>query len=287
MLVESEDEVSGRRSLLGIRREEKTFTCRLNGEDVRRRSQLAEALPVLWIGPESQAFLSQGPDVRRRFLDMGLFHVEHRYLDLVTEFQRTLRQRNAAIRHGITKDVRLWDHGFIELALRIDEYRQGFAANLMSRVVGYLQEQNWDFDVAYRYRRGWRQDRSLEEQLADRLETDMRLGYTGAGPHRAELELTSGGLPLERTLSRGQQKLLVFAFHLQLLDLIRSTTGQSPVLLIDDLSAELDQGNRYRMMEQLAVRPGQVFVTAIDRDMLLKPDDSTIPMFHVEHGALI
>lgn len=95
-------------AILGVRRGKQSLLCRLNGSDVRKRSELAEALPVQWIGSQPQLLISMGPEVRRRFVDMGLFHVEPPYLRAYAEFQRTLQQRNAAIRQGSREQVSLW-----------------------------------------------------------------------------------------------------------------------------------------------------------------------------------
>ena len=137
--------------------------------------------------------------------------------------------------------------------------------------------------LAFRYHPGWRTDIGLKEQLHQRLERDMRYGYTSVGPHRAELAIELDGLPAERQLSRGQQKRLVFALNLSLWDLVNGSTGRAPVILIDDLAAELDPKNRTDIMAALRARGGQVFLTEITPELVR--DETTGRMFHVEHGV--
>lgn len=285
VIVGIRDEAAGRDSILGIRREKRALVCRLDGKDIRKRSILAEALPVQWIGSQPQLFLGMGPEVRRRFIDMGLFHVEHSFLGALTEFQRTLRQRNAAIRTGSMEQLRLWNRPFGEAGLAMHEYRTAFVDELMRRVIGLIDDWAPGYQLAYRYRCGWNKEHSLADQLERKMETDLRLGYTARGPQRAELEILTNGALAEKKLSRGQQKVVVLALNLALADLVKSRKGAMPVILIDDLPAELDPINRERMMHELQQRGGQVFLTKIEIGML-NAIGSGARTFHVEHGAL-
>ena len=111
------------------------------------------------------------------------------------------------------------------------------------------------------------------------------MGFTGIGPQRAELAIFSDGLPVEKTLSRGQQKMLLLALNLALLDVVRETTDSMPVFLLDDLAAELDEANRRSVVQSLIVRNVQTFLTKID-DRAISADPVDTRTFHVEHGAL-
>lgn len=286
VIVGLEDEAGERKSLLGIRRERKVLTCRLDRQDVTKRSVLAETLPVQWIGSQPQLFLAMGPEMRRRFIDMGLFHVEQSYLDILSGFQRILRQRNAAIRTGISGDVRLWDSPFYAAATRISRFRETFIADLMGRVGVLISTWQPGFEIGYRYRRGWPAHQDLRDQLTAKLDQDLRLGYSSIGPQRAELELLADGTIAERKLSRGQQKMLVLALHLALMDCVIGARGYAPVLLVDDLAAELDIPNRERIIAEIEARQAQSFLTMIEEDALVTRRHSISKTFHVEHGRL-
>jgi DNA replication and repair protein RecF len=274
-----------RASILGLRREKSAIVCRMDGKDLNKRSDLAEALPVQWVGSQPQVFLEQGPDVRRRFLDMGLFHVEHSYLHIVSELQRVLRQRNAALRSGDAEMASIWDKPLELVSDQVNEARSRFVESLMPNVISLLSDWSQDFDFSYRYRSGWHTDKPLSELLKRKIGIDLKMGFTGIGPHRAELALFSDGLPVEKKLSRGQQKMLLLALNIALLDLSRSRTTWSPILLVDDLAAELDETNRSRVLRSLVERETQAFLTKID-DSALRVDSVDNRTFHVEHGAL-
>ena len=285
VVLELWDDIRQRISILGVRRERRLLTCRLDGQDLTRRSAMAEALPVQWISSQPQLLLGLGPDTRRRFVDMGLFHVEQSYLQVFSEFQRILKQRNAAIRQGTIDGVRIWDQPFNQAALALNASRERYVEDLMKRVAALVERWGLGFRVSYRYRPGWHAKDPLDDQLRAKAELDMRMGYSTIGPQRADLEILADDVNAERNLSRGQQKILVLALNIAMLDATTAQRGRAPVLLIDDLAAELDVRNRATIVEELEARPAQVFLAMIEEGAL-RPRQTPARMFHVEHGAL-
>lgn len=270
--------------ILGVRRGKRTFDCRLDNSDVRKRSTLAEALPVQWVGSQPQQFLERGPELRRRFFDMGLFHVEHDYLRTYAELNRTLKQRNAALKSGDRDGVTAWSPPFSKAAIALDEQRRGFIADLMEATTRLLRTWDLGFEITYRYRRGWRAESEISEELARKLDFDLANGFTSVGPQRAEIEVLSDGVVAEKTLSRGQQKMLVIALNLAMIDMMRERRRTAPVILVDDLGAELDLSNQRRILVAIAERGVQGFISAIQLPDYEKPIAARV--FHVEHGHL-
>lgn len=275
---------SNRRSVIGVRRSTQSLRCRINGEEVRKRSTLAENLPVQWIGSQPQLLLDGGPEVRRRFIDMGLFHVEHGYLAHYHAFNRALRQRNAALRAGSSSDFVAWEHAIAGGGEYLTERRLVFVDQLMSNVGEILSGWMPGVELSYRYRIGWPEGEALQDALARRREADLRAGYSTVGPQRADLAIKVGGTAIEKTLSRGQQKLVVFAFHLALRDSMLGAGRSTPIVLIDDLDAEFDRANRTKVIDALVERNAQVFLARIDGNAVSLPQATR--MFHVEQGRL-
>ena len=216
---------------------------------------------------------------------MGLFHVEHDYLPAYAAFARALKQRNAALKTGEPAAVAAWDEPFVQTAERLDRRRAAFVECLLQHAVVVLDGWQPGFAVSGRYRRGWREGSELQAELARRLELDMRTGFTSVGPHRAEVELlTDSAAPAEKTLSRGQQKLLVIALNLALADRMIAERQRRPVVLIDDLAAELDSANQQKVVAALGARDVQAFIASIADPTALCPPGA--PVFHVEHGEI-
>lgn len=274
-------------STLGVERTKNGIACRLDGEIVRKRSVLAETLPVVWISSQPQLLLNQGPDARRRFLDMVLFHVEPESLNHLAAFSRILRQRNAALRSGDGVSAANWDYQFIEKADLIAVARSALIDHFSARTNALLSQWGWTIEVQFAFRRGWRRDGDLGDLLKQRLRGDLRQGFTSVGPQRADVEFRVAAGPANKTLSRGQQKMLVMALNLAAVDLTREQRADhAPVVLIDDLAAELDAENRSRVIRELECRSLQAFLTKIDPTAIASTTAKDQKTFHVEHGAL-
>jgi DNA replication and repair protein RecF len=221
---------------------------------------------------------------------MVVFHVKHGYLTMLATYQRILRQRNAALRTGHAPSARAWDEALVEAASMVDSERQALLNRLVEKVTPLLAEWPIGAEIRFRYQSGWNLESDLMDLLAARMEDDLRQGYTGRGPHRAELEVMAVNgdreHPAAKVLSRGQLKLLVIALNLAVFDVIAEGEGvRRPVWLLDDLAAELDASNRTRVISALHTRATQTFVTRLNDEAL--PTHAIDTMFHVEQGRLL
>ncbi|MCK4607985.1 MAG: DNA replication and repair protein RecF, partial [Gammaproteobacteria bacterium] len=129
--------------------------------------------------------------------------------------------------------------------------------------------------------------RPLGELLQEHLARDLKLGYTTIGPQKADLRIRIRSLPVQDVLSRGQQKLLLFALRLAEGVLLYQQKQQRCIYLIDDLPAELDQQHRSQVIDVLTEIKAQTFITGIaqvDLDAILVGKEAK--MFHVEHGGI-
>jgi len=258
---------------------------RIAGSDVTTIAELAELLPIQLINPDSYRLLDAGPKYRRQFMDWGLFHVEQSFYDAWRRLQRTLKQRNAALRDG--QEVSVWDPELVEVSEKLHQLRASFMVELLPFVQDVLKELCDLEDLSFNYFPGWDVDRGLEAVLRTAHRRDRELGFTQYGPHRADLQVKSGKLPVHAVLSRGQQKLLVCALSLAQGALVRTLVNKRCIYLIDDLPAELDVAHRRNLVKMLGRLSSQVFVTSVEKEALssvIKGYD--VKMFHVEHGAI-
>ena len=272
---------------VGIERSKDGQQIRLGGQSLRQLAELVDSFPLQLVSPASHALLEAGPKQRRQFLDWGVFHVEQTFFANWQRYAQALRQRNAALRrHFPEAQVRAWDEDLLiatrELHRQRTTYVQAFEPYL-AREIAALTDLG---QLELTYRQGWPRDLDYGEALRQGIARDRDRGYTGAGPHRADLSLKLDGVAVQERLSRGQQKLLATAMLLAQSRFFRERTGRTPTFLIDDLAAELDAGHRARLLAELKGLGLQVMVTAIDFGDL---DISGWPqsrMFHVEHGTL-
>ena len=269
---------------IGFEKSLKNTELRLKGERIKKVSEIAKVLPIQIMGPESHSLLDSGPNMRRKFLDWGVFHVEHDYIEIWKRYRRALRQRNSALRTN-PRVVSSWDSEFCETAERIDNYRREYLAELKPRFFENIAQLTSLDGLKLSYRRGWGKDNSLKEQLKMSLEKDRQTGYTARGPHRADLVLQYQGVTVDQRLSRGQQKLVVYALKLAQASLF-DNSNQGCLVLIDDLQSELDENHRNQVLQLLCKTKSQIFITATDADSLDTGYWSEKKMFHVEHGNI-
>ncbi|MGN2248525.1 DNA replication/repair protein RecF [Frateuria sp. GZRe14] len=275
------------RRRLGLGREGARWEARLDGESVPL-GLLVQACAVVCFEPGSHALIAGAAEERRRFLDWGVFHVEHGFLGAWRRYQRALKQRNALLRAGASGPDELyvpWERELGEMAAAIDDYRQTYFGRLLPilriSAASLLPELG---PVDLRYRRGWTEDMGLADVLAEQRGRDLARGHTTAGVHRADWSLAFEQAPLREHLSRGQEKLTALTCLLAQAELHAECRGEWPVVCLDDLASELDLAHQAAVVERLAAVGAQVLVTGTECPVSLQSRSHR--MFHVEQGQI-
>ena len=279
---------------LGVQRSQSgEVKLRLGAEDIRSVACLADELPLLVINSSMFDLLIGEPAQRRRFLDWGVFHVEHRHREARQRFQRALQQRNILLRRGNIDRLELdiWTRDLAVQGEAVAAAREAFLKALepvFRPIVAALAPELEAVELAYR--RGWDATEGFAATLQRSLDSDLDQGFTQSGPQRADLRVMLHGHAAAETLSRGQQKLLVTALKLAQGQLL-ADTGTSVLFLVDDLPAELDAARCERVCRRLASMRAQTLITCVDANAisaswLSATDDEAVQMFHVEHGTV-
>ena len=271
-------------TILGIRASRGDTQIRIGGQPARSSTELAGHFPPHIIDPEVHKLLEDGPSQRRKFVDWGVFHVEHTFLVEWQRYHRALRQRNAALRAaGSGSPVAAWDEELTGSGTRLAALRGEYLARL-APFLAAAGRALLELDVTVAHHTGWSADETLAEALGRSAERDRRYGLTHVGPHRADISVRVDGQLARDRISRGQQKLLASALTLAQLGLQESVAPGRTALLLDDPAAELDAERLERLVALVRTLPVQLFVTSLRSDLpgLGAPG----AMFHVEHGAL-
>ena len=279
---------AGERPLrLGLGREASRWEARLEGEGTSLGEMIAECA-VTCFEPGSHALIAGAAEERRRYLDWGVFHVEHAFLDNWRRYQRALKQRNSLLRSTAPLDALQyapWEAELAGLAGWIDTQRQLYLEQLRPRlqacVAALLPELGCP---ELRYRRGWGEDQELLAQLEALRARDLARGHTSLGAHRADWSLSFEQAPQREHLSRGQEKLTALACMLAQARLFADVRGDWPIVCLDDLASELDEAHQAAVIAQLAASGAQVWVTGTALPEALRG----VPhrLFHVEQGRL-
>ena len=272
---------------IGLRRcRDLKHTTRIDGRDITRRSELVQLIPLQVVSPESVSLLLEGSDQRRNFIDWSLFHVEQSFYFHLSHYQRALKQRNALLKRGSQTELHHWNVQLSQHGVVIDRLRREYVEKISPLVVVLLQELLPDVDIVLRYRKGWSSELELDSALNQGLDTDLKMKYTTSGPHRADLTVKCLQGKAAETLSRGQLKLTVVALKLAQAILLERESSRKPVLLIDDLAAELDVEHRALLLNTLREIDSQLFITTPELGLIDHGQWGEKKVFHVEHGQV-
>jgi DNA replication and repair protein RecF len=246
-------------------------------------AELAAVLRADVIDPSVHRLVEGGPSERRRFLDWGVFHVEHSYLEIWQRYRRLLGQRNAALQRGggAIAELKVWTEAVAAAGEQVDGFRRSYLERLEPYVTAHAAALLGQA-ISVEYRRGWRADLDLASALDASVGRDRAVGHTEAGPHRADLVLNIAGHRVQDEASRGQQKLVAVALVLAQESVVSALAPARSLLLVDDPAAELDRAAFDRLLDGLARIRSQLFFTGLAP---LALNNGAAPrVFHVERG---
>jgi DNA replication and repair protein RecF len=271
-------------SILGIQ-------IRLNNAPLKKLSDLASHLPLQYIPANCHQFFDLGPGFRRKVIDWGLFHVEQEFMFHWQAYKKILSQRNAALRNSKPiNEVRVWDSSLIEHGLKIASYRSHYLTNLLVEFIKWFNMLCDDYSSAkyeIRYSAGWPKDSQFAEVLHTTISRDCALGYTRSGPHAADWSIKINGQDPAEMCSRGQQKMFFLAISLAQISLLQEKTQGKSVLLIDDISSELDAEHQEVAMKTIKNLNIQSFITSTNPELNSSINtEEKDRMFHVKRGEI-
>lgn len=291
--------VPGSTHKTGLQHAGQTWQGRLDGETVHQLGELCGPFAALTFEPGSHALLSGGGEPRRRYLDWGLFHVEQAdaasgsgasaFFQHWRRYGRALKQRNAALKQGCGSDqLEVWERELVSAGEVLTRQRQAYVERLQPRLAGQMQRLASSLGAArFQFNPGWRSDQlTLADALLLTRDRDRASGFTSTGPHRADWRITHAGRPNDETLSRGQAKLTALACLLAQGEDFAAEKGHWPLVLLDDLAAELDHAHQGNLLALLVESGAQVFVTGTEVPTSVAQAQGVATMFHVEQGSI-
>ncbi|WP_019895171.1 DNA replication/repair protein RecF [Hydrogenovibrio halophilus] len=293
LVIFCEVEQGEHRHRLGLSRQlDGQLSVRMNGENVRTQAQMAATLPVQLLTPESHRLLEEGPKARRHYLDWGCFHAQTDFMQHWRLYQRALKQRNRALRQQLPADqVQLWDAQLIAANQQLHALRQTYLHDLTPFLETYCRALMPELSAppSVSFRPGWPQAQpDFEQALTSHLDKDLKQGFTQYGAHRADIRFRFDKMDAQMALSRGQQKLFVCALLLAQAALYEQQSGQTVIMLIDDLPAELDAHHRLTLLNLLQELGIQSLLTTTSLNLI--PDSARsgndVQAWTIENGQL-
>lgn len=280
---------------------------RYNQTPIATQALASRLLPVLVIDPSGMDVLEDGSATRRQLLDFLCFHANPAFHGIWLEYQRALKQRNTLLKlpnainvPAIHAQILAWDRILSDTARQLhgirtqvfERWQSDFDATIRTLLPQYQQQ------LHLTYQAGFDTDSDLQTLLKDRLYSDIELGYTRIGSHRADLAigiktpLANGKTHKEQAvnvLSRGQKKLLITALKLSGLPQLCKQTDHQPIVLVDDIDSELDDRANGLLLKTLLELPCQIFVSSLDKkvvEMINAMGEKEVVVFEVEQGVI-
>ena len=283
---------------------------RKDKKDYQRLIDHIGLLPLVMISPSDQQLIDEGSDERRRFMDVVIGQRNRKFLDCLATYNALLKQRNALLKQlqtppqpspqgrEVSEDLlEVLEWQMVEPAEYIFRARTEF----FKEFEPYFQEvykriatspdlpQGEEKEIPQLRYVSQLQDRDLREAYVRTRQRDLILGWTSQGPHKDDLDMRLGEWPLKQVGSQGQQRTFVLALKLAQALYLGNSTGEAPILLLDDIFDRLDSERVERIVAMVQGEEfGQIFITDTDRQHLTEiiqpgPDAK---IFHVENGVI-
>lgn len=233
---------------------------KVNGNRVSRAVDFIGNMNGVFFSPGELRLIQDGPDERRRFLNLSISQTSRVYAAALQRFQKILDQRNNLLKERDTglifETLPVWDEQFALYAARVVYYRREFLRELSPLAAqshAFLTDgaEQLSLSAEGDYPEGEEEIRAkLVRRLEDAYERDVRLGFTTVGPHRDDIRISIDGADARGYCSQGQARTAALSLKLAEVEIFRKISGESPVLILDDVLSELDPARRKKLVER-------------------------------------
>ncbi|PLZ89600.1 DNA replication/repair protein RecF [Fischerella thermalis] len=253
-------------------------TVNLNGENLRRQMDFLGVLNAVQFSSLDLDLVRGGPEGRRHWLDTLLIQLEPIYAHILQQYHQILRQRNAFLKRNaetlyttsLQSELAIWNVQLATAGTRVIRRRERAIQRLApiakkwhASISGSKEilQIKYSPNVPLEQNHSEKVQQALLEKLQQRTIAELHQGTTLVGPHRDEIELTINQTPARQYGSQGQQRTLVLALKLAELQLIEEVVGEPPLLLLDDVLAELDPSRQNQLLDTIQDRFQTIITT--------------------------
>lgn len=256
-------------------------SVRLDGKRPASPASYFAVVQMVLFHPGELALVQGGPSERRALLDRVLYQTTRSYPSDHRDFRVALKSRNRLLKDKARVDlVRAFDRPLAEAAVRLVAARAAVVEELAPRIRAAFAEISGGelgLEVTYRPRTAARTADEMTDALERALPRDQARGATGPGPQGDDVDFALAGHPARVFGSQGQQRALVLAIKSAEVDVVQARSGRVPLLLLDDVSSELDATRSGYLFERLRSGGGQVILTTTRASLLpVGPESVTL-----------
>ncbi len=250
--------------------------------------------------PSHLALVKDGPESRRKFIDAALCQLTPTYPQLMVKYNQTLKHRNILLKNSQMQNIKsglfeVWNYKLAELGSKIIKKRLEYLSRLeREALINYCEISSGKESLKISYISSifkgdpsTKSEAEIEKEFLHYLnceqKRDEKRGFTSKGPHKDDLEIFLQGKSLKQFGSQGQQRSAVLALKLAEATVMNQLTGESPVVLLDDVMSELDETRKNYMIESL--ENWQTFITGCEKNLVSSFEN--LKFFHIANGSLV
>lgn len=242
-------------------------TAYLNEKKLPNTSNLAGKYNAIIFSPSDLTLVTDGPDKRRRFLDIAIGQLYPNYIEILRNYSRAVMQRNKIIkdyRYDKTISIMLdiFENEIVDMGNKISEYRKRYINVLnkyVSKIYNGISSGKENIEIFYISKSG---DILNQEKLKNSREIDMFTSTTSVGPHRDDINFKINGIDARSFGSQGQKRSVALSLKLAGAEVIKEISGEYPICLLDDVMSELDENRQNYILNH--IRNWQSFITCCD-----------------------
>ena len=271
-------------------RKSRTKGIAINGQRIRKASELIGLLHIVFFSPEDLSIVKDGPAQRRRFMDMELCQLDASYLHDLNHYNKIIEQRNKLLKDvwqfpQLADTLDVWDDQLVSYGTRIIERRREFIeelAEIVGTIHGKLSGGREKLIISYEPNCGAEEMAAI---LKESRNKDIHLRMTSAGPHRDDFSFMGNDIDLRKFGSQGQQRTCALSLKLSEIELVTRLIGDKPVLMLDDVLSELDSRRQNYLMNTIGGI--QTMITCTGLDEFVNNRFEIDQLYHIEDGQVV
>lgn len=259
----------------------------LNDIKIKKLSELLGNINIVIFTPDDINILKEGPQKRRRFLDIMISQLRPNYMYILNLYQKTLEQRNNYLRQIKMENknlelLEIWDEKLADYAQKIYEYRSEFIEKIKNKIKKIHNEitENKE-DIEIKYISECKDKEEYIKLLNERRKLDIIKGFTTKGIHRDDFVIYINNNQVNVYGSQGQHRTAILSLKLSELQVIYDDIGEYPILLLDDFMSELDEKRRKNFLDN--IKNIQVIITCTEK---IKIENSEYSLFNIKNGEI-
>lgn len=238
-----------------------------DGVKLKKISELCDNMLVVMFSPEDLKIVKEEPEKRRKFIDRELSLISPIYLDNLNNYKKTLFQRNNYLKEENIDEllINVLDKQLSNYGYDVIKYRKEFIEKLQTyveKIHSGITSGKEKIKLIYKPSIDPESKEEFEKILKDDFYKDSKNAVTSRGPHRDDIEFLINKIDVRRYGSQGQQRTCALSVRLAELSLIEEETGESAILLLDDVMSELDLNRQEYLIKTL--ENNQIFITATE-----------------------